>query len=318
MPQCKSQPKERYARQRAMRQGRRALASMTASTSHPQPQCALFSKLPAELRFQIYQLVLSQRADLTQPVDQYALYPMYWPGHTHHTHIDTRLLRTCRLVYCEAHAIPMRSYTHHVGNSMRPWLPHGAIKWLYHMSTQQGAHPYHLHSRFMDLQPCNFWRFLQPHLCWRRITWTVHVPFERDFPDMQEHSCFMGFLAQLVLPATCHEVNLELELKVQSMPSVTQLFDECRTLKLKRADGTALEVDQASSVRYTWKKVRLVQSESGSGSSTPTLDIGTRFHSQRLCWRDDIPRKVCTSYDFLDCLSIRAGPGEIDEIQPLL
>lgn len=108
----------RQERQRRARAVRRALADITPSNSGLQEQSPFFTKLPAEIRFLIFQLLLSQTHDHNRPINIHSISPLYRPGHTYRTKVHTALLLTCRLVYYEAHSIPIRSATHHFRHSL--------------------------------------------------------------------------------------------------------------------------------------------------------------------------------------------------------
>lgn len=173
MPQSKALPKERYARQRRNREVRRALASIHPSNCHPQEQCLFFSKLPAEIRLLIYQHALCQTHDRNRPIDVHSISPLFRPNHTFYTIVSTSLLRSCRLIYHEAHVLPMRSTTHHFRYLGSTSLLYNGSIWLHHMTSQGGADIYHLHDNLIALNVANFSKFLLPHLKWKKVTWTV-------------------------------------------------------------------------------------------------------------------------------------------------
>ncbi|KAK4986415.1 hypothetical protein LTR50_005321 [Elasticomyces elasticus] len=82
----------------------------TLSKCDPQDQSFFFFKLPLELRIEVYEWVFAQYEDQRQPYPDTSYY--YRPGYTAKACIDTRLLLTCRRVWLEGNAIPMRSATH--------------------------------------------------------------------------------------------------------------------------------------------------------------------------------------------------------------
>lgn len=82
------------------RRVRQRLAQINPSNSHSQRQSPLFSKIPPELRNQIFYLSVSQ--DLSRLT---SVHSTCAPG------IRTELLRTCRLIYYETNSIPMQSAT---------------------------------------------------------------------------------------------------------------------------------------------------------------------------------------------------------------
>ncbi|KAI4667534.1 uncharacterized protein J4E79_002223 [Alternaria viburni] len=319
MPQPKSLPKDRYTRQRLARATRRHLASLTPSTSHPQQQSLFFTLLPAEIRFTIYQHVLSQQHDPTRPIDIHSISPLYRPLHTYLTKIDTSLLLTCRLIYIEAHQIPLRSSTHHfryLGSTS--WLYNGDI-WLHHTTSQRGAQLYHLHDNLVALKPSNFTKFLLSHLHWRRITWTICAYLLPPLlAELKERQRLVSTLASLTLPSSCQEVTLEFETRedlLPDWPGLESQIEACRVLGLKKRDGSVLERDDDSAVVYTWR---------GSGHARwGTSEDGVwkekmRYCTTRLCWRARVPRREYASYDFLDCLNVEGdGEGVVESVRRL-
>lgn len=305
MPQSKAAPKERYERQRESRRLRRSLAALTPGDCHPQAQSLIFAALPGELRFMIFQLVLSQQSNSSRPVDFHSISPLWRPGHTHHNVIDFRLLLTCRLVYYEARAIPLRSATHHfryLGSTS--WLYNGDV-WLHHVTKQRGAELYHLHDNLVALSPENFSKFLLPHLHWRRITWTIcGYLFPPILASQRQMDRIAQTLLSLELPASCQEVNLEFETRqdlLQDWPDMRQRIQKCQEIALSKVDGTQLQIDPRYVVRYEWHGSG--EARWGSGGTTRPKHTMLYF-TTRLCWRAPVPRRDYTSYDHLDCLRL--------------
>lgn len=80
--------------------------AMAASNVHAQIQSPLFGGLPGELRNQIFELALEQYDD---PDHMYRGETYYCrPGSLGEKRVDTQLLRTCKRVYQEAKALPLR------------------------------------------------------------------------------------------------------------------------------------------------------------------------------------------------------------------
>jgi hypothetical protein len=205
---------DRHERQRKARAVRRELAEITLDNSKLQEQSLLFSKIPAEIRFLIFQFLLSQTYDYNRPVDVHSISPLYRPGHTHRTKIHTAILLTCRLVYFEAHSIPIRSATHHFRHlGSTSWLYEGDV-WLHHMTKQRGAEVYHLHDNLVALKEGNFTKFFLPHLHWKRVTWTIcSYLWPPILAGYREIDRLAKTLADIDLPASCQEVTLEFEVR---------------------------------------------------------------------------------------------------------
>jgi hypothetical protein len=265
-------PKDRHERQRKARAVRRALAQITPSNSRLQEQSLFFSKLPAEIRFLIFQRLLSQAHDHERPINIHSISPLYRPGHTYRTKIYTAILLTCRIVYYEAHAIPIRSATHHFRHlGSTSWLYEGDV-WLHHITKQRGADVYHLHDNLVALNSKNFTKFFLPHLHWKRVTWTICAYlWPPILAGYREINRLAETLAGIELPTSCQEVNLEFETR-EDVPefreSLQQQVELCQNIGvaaagdaeglhvqpagLRRNDGSILNFDASNSKRYTW------------------------------------------------------------------
>ncbi|KAH6643846.1 hypothetical protein C7974DRAFT_371037 [Boeremia exigua] len=302
---------ERQLRARAIR---RQLSDINPNSTNRQEQSLFFLKLPAEIRFLIYQFLLSQICYSDRPFDNHYLSRLGRPGHTHHTKVHTAILLTCRLVYYEAHTIPMRSATHH------PQYPDYA-DWLNYMTKQQGVDAYHLHDRPFSVDQHSFTRFFQPHLHWKRITWSL---CKRDWPaafsgDYKMIDELTETLAAIELPASCQEVNVEFDFggevpesrQLQArlceklgfgsaelsneQKSIAQPGDSRQSAGLERTDGSRLSFDATHSKQYSWigYKTRDWRSEGN-----------VEFRTIRLCWRARVPERGYMSYDHMDCLNL--------------
>ena len=301
MSSRKAGPRGRCERQRKPREIRRGLAAITPENSHPQAQAWLYSVLPAELRLQIFKLILSQQSDLTRELDDHAYYPHYRLGHTHRTTVDIAL--TCRLVYCEAHTIPLRSATHH---SQALWEDN----WLHRITKQRGADLYHLHDSFVSIFLENFSDYLLLGWHWRRITWTISEPGKEA-----ERAALPSILSGLTLPASCEEVNLELERMedfLHTWPGLLEVVRACRKVTLARRNNTRLEFDENFAPHYKWVGSAYDQWDDCEEEEKRV----TTYHTFRLCWRARIPRREYMSYDHLDCLSLDDRP-EVLKVLPL-
>lgn len=316
----------RHGRQLKARAIRRALADITPSNSMPQRQSSFFSKLPAEVRFLVFQLLLCHNHDHDKSVDINSAKPLYRPGHSFRTKIHTAILLTCRLVYYEAQAIPIRSATHHFWDMASASWDYMGDLWLHHITKQRGADVYHLHDKIVILKRRQFTKFFLPHLYWKKVTWTIctqdRVPFLALFPNPDTHH-IAEILAGIVFPVSCQEVNLELEYmeKERRFCEVLQQQAElCEKIGLtvvedakgqtnivqraglKRSDGSVLCFDSLCSKRYTWFGNLYGESK----------DV--KYRTIRLCWRGMVPRRDYMSYDQIDCLDL-SSLGEYEGIE---
>ena len=318
---------DRQARQCRARAVRRQLADITPDNSRPQKQSPFFSQIPAEIRFIVYQLLLSQVHDHDRPIDIHCISPLYRPGHTHRTKIDTAILLSCRLIYYEAQSIPVRSATHHFRHlGSTSWLYEGDV-WLHHMTKQRGADVYHLHDNLVALKKPNFTKFFLPHLRWKRVTWTIcSYLWPPILAGYREIDRLAETLAGIELPSSCQEVNLEFETREdvpEFIDSLREQIELCKKIGevsddrydertnptrvpnpqqltgLRKSDGSVLRLDFNYSKQFTW----IGSGHARWGTSALIREKETvRYCTTRLCWRAPVPRRDYMSYDSLDCL----------------
>ncbi|KAF5311164.1 hypothetical protein D9619_007825 [Psilocybe cf. subviscida] len=75
-----------------------------------QTDSLLFSKIPPELRNDIFRLILASYDDELAPYDAHK--PYNFPGYRFRRRTDTALLSTCRRIYLEAHDLPVSLNEH--------------------------------------------------------------------------------------------------------------------------------------------------------------------------------------------------------------
>ncbi|KAF2195254.1 hypothetical protein K469DRAFT_6432 [Zopfia rhizophila CBS 207.26] len=320
MGEKKSRKKPRHLRHAALRAARRSLVDITPENSHPQKQSPLFSVLPPELRNKIFEFAVAQCSDHSQPVRKNSW--RYRPGHEFETKTDTALLRTCRLIYYETRTIPLRSTTHHVHSRRTPQGQAVGDHWLFHLSSQQGQHLYHLHDYMTVIGLSSLSKFVTvPHLMWKKVTWTIRASL---WPQWFAHDVAVKLdphidLRTMTFPASCQEVNLELE-TLASMTEQRELLERyakaCRRVRLTRSDVTKLSLDSSSCLEYTW---------TGPPNGSCTINTNTflnhlqndgsdvTLHVIRLCWRSPGSSREYTHYDHLNCLKTElAKTGVMD------
>lgn len=279
---------------------RRGLSAITPANANPQRQSPLFA-IPSEVRNLIFEHAVCQTFDYKRPVSNTS--HSHRPGHEHHKHIDTALLYTCRLVYYETRAIPLLSATHHLYED--PSESHDRRDWdhyLFHLSSQQGMNLYHLHITEWK-SPFTFDTHLQPHLHWRKLTWTLCAS-EWTPLEMADHFNVAKALVLAHFPSTCQEVNLEYE-SLENFPKQRQLLrkcaEECRDIQLSRRDGSQLFVDESYSLEYTWEGTTWRPNIRGNNFWEGDY-VSATYHVIRLCWRDGVPEREYMHYDRSNCL----------------
>lgn len=146
---------------------RHQLQAINPSNSHPQRQSPLWSKLPPEIRNQIFTLAVSQHLDLSRPYLKNSWY--YRPGYTHAFRIYTDLMSTCRLAYWETNAIPLSTST------LPVWEDRGPVdapQWRFGQFTAKNtALMNHVH--FFVRRPNGHWCIQIPQFRPKRITVTI-------------------------------------------------------------------------------------------------------------------------------------------------
>ncbi|GME40885.1 hypothetical protein BKCO1_8000147 [Neofusicoccum parvum] len=151
----------------ARRSLRQQLRAISPSNSHPQRQSPLWSKLPPELRNEIFTLAVSQHYDLSRPYLKNSWY--YRPGYTHAFRVYTDLLLTCRLAYWETNAIPLSTATLPIWEDRGPA---DAPQWRFgEWTANNTALLNHVH--FFVRRPNGHWYKPVPQFRPNRITVTI-------------------------------------------------------------------------------------------------------------------------------------------------
>jgi hypothetical protein len=96
----------------------------------PQAACPLFARLPAEIRLQIFALVLTASDDTSRPYRTGAYY--HRPGYRFPHLVDTAVLLTCRAIYLEAYLLPARQ------NELVWWGENGPLHAYTKVATHEG------------------------------------------------------------------------------------------------------------------------------------------------------------------------------------
>lgn len=88
-----------------------------------QENCVLFTKLPAEVRYRVFELVLSACDDYDAPYREDRVY--YRPGYHFRQKLHLELLRTCKAIYQEARLLPVATNEHTFWLFGGPWAQFG-------------------------------------------------------------------------------------------------------------------------------------------------------------------------------------------------
>ncbi|OCK83006.1 hypothetical protein K432DRAFT_292037 [Lepidopterella palustris CBS 459.81] len=258
---------------------RRRLAGITPLNCHAQRQSPLFSVLPPELRNQIFELAVSQYDDLSRPYRENAYW--YRPGHHYEPRTDTRLLRTCRLVYYETCVIPMRSATHHV------YFEHGISvpNYFFHFARKEQENIYHLHI-FTNFRQYEL-RFIQNlltglRLHWKRITMTVRTTDWLTWDDGGSARDMEKNLKTLILPDSCKEFVLEFEAPATRKTERDQRISGAATWEFKAQSGAVFTTEASRIAISTWTGSADINGVHW-GVHSPGTTI--EYHVSKLTWR---------------------------------
>ncbi|KAF2268469.1 hypothetical protein CC78DRAFT_613175 [Lojkania enalia] len=286
----KALEKPRHERHLRFRADRRCLESIDLSNSHLQEQSPLFSVLPPEIRNVIFEYAVCQYVDYSSPINLRS--GICHIGHEHHLAIDTNLLRTCRLIYYETHAIPIRSTTYHIRSLQTRMSDHR----LHHISSQQGQHLYHLHDMCVRPDSTQLSRFIRsPHLQWKRISYTIWSGLNTPWTT-SSLTMLLNTLEGVKFPASCQEVNVELETVEEDQQHV--VFAHNQQLiwgsSLLRTDASSMQYSPEGSREFVW----LEPARQVHRSIVPQFN----YYTYRLCWRAAGSMREWEVYDHVDCL----------------
>ncbi|KAK7532538.1 hypothetical protein BKA81DRAFT_409914 [Phyllosticta paracitricarpa] len=261
-PTTRSKKASATGQQTTPRNTRRALISLDLSHAHHQQQSPLWSKLPAEIRNQIFELAVSQHLDSSRPYPDDSFYRR--PGYTHAFRVCTALLQTCRLAWAETRSIPMRSATIPIwessarGPSAR-LRPHGITSRSFSPRSSaltaanvRDLQHVHFFPQLYYFESHDFARlFASPRFQPRRITITIrHTDWwwwEND-EDLHVRS------VNLTLPAVTEELVIEFETLVRKKHQLDPIVDHWRRSEIfsRRGDNAIFSAHNDQPKEWTW------------------------------------------------------------------
>jgi hypothetical protein len=248
-------PSKRRANTRRIRH---ELTQISPANANSQRQSPLFSKIPPEIRNQIFTLAVSQHDDKER-----LNFSGYCPDYVYENtcwqycrKTCTELLRTCRLVYYETNAIPMSSSVHFLpkGFSDFGWGSYGRHRpkvWISHFTSKNVVELDHVHC-FGSPRRFHPWVRL-PQFQPKQITHSVSD--QEWLWNSRDPLCLYNALnlATNLMPVSLQSYSLELYIckptatkdildaqlaKVPDMHSIT--LPDGRELRISRKDTTAL------------------------------------------------------------------------------
>jgi hypothetical protein len=199
---------------RDARQIRHQLKQISPANSYSQIQSPLFSKIPPEIRNQIFTLAVSQHDHVKPrfPSEYWGKYIYEMTGWEYQKRTCTELLRTCRLVYYETNSIPMTSAIHilpkFIPTNHWGFCYDDSKRWINHLTSKNVAEFTHVHC-FGNLCVWHPWIRL-PQFQPRQVTHTV--PSDKWAWEADSPSCLHRGLAKatVVMPVSLQTYTLEL------------------------------------------------------------------------------------------------------------
>ena len=222
-----------------------------------QEQSLFFSKLPAELRDDVYRFALSDYEDIEEAYSDDTCYKR--PGYLAKRRTDTALLRACQRIYLEAWHIPWIVKEHTVYLTSHDRKPEGSqpedlttkLSMVYQAHGESATEMGHLRifAQLYNLEPGTKLQSLLdiPHLNIKCITITIrHTDFwfwERDAPIYIRSD----FVKRCRLPDSVTELRMELESLERRQPQIEEIAQKMRSSwAFRRHDGKLLIVNQGS------------------------------------------------------------------------
>ncbi|KAF4301105.1 hypothetical protein GTA08_BOTSDO10603 [Botryosphaeria dothidea] len=230
---------------------RRGLLAIHPSNSVPQLQSPLWSKLPPEIRNEIFTLAVSQHLDLSRPYPRNSWY--YRPGYTHAFRTYTDLLASCRLAYWETNAIPLSTATLPVWEDRGP---PDAPKWKFAEFTARNTTLLN-HVHFFVRRPNGHWYTPLPQFRPRRITVTIRhtswYGWPNDKPLMVLDTWRSGLCTPNVkFPSCLEELVIEFETLQRKKDQLDKIINtKAKNWSFNLEDGAVLS--PSSPPKYsTW------------------------------------------------------------------
>jgi hypothetical protein len=213
---------------------RQKLARIDPSNSNAQRQSPLFSKIPPEIRNQIFKLSLSQ--DLSSITSTFL--GTRAPG------IHTALLSTCRLIYYETNSIPMRSAAIFCGDG----FGERAITWFSQLTRKNVAEMNHVYG-YMGYGYLLLERVVNlPQFRPKHVTFSIPQPSWKPLLLDQQRNYMTSFfppdVGHRMLPDSLETVTYEFKAQPQFVKDLVKkiksfAFDE---QSLTREDGRGLSI----------------------------------------------------------------------------
>lgn len=243
----------RRERRIAARKARRSLTEISPLNSHPQMQSPLFSVLPPEIRNQIFELAVSEYEDTTRPYDSRADY--YRPDQCFPKVINADLLLTCRRVYYETNAIPMRNATHclWLDATSRFQDPHRTPLQFESLTRKQQTELSHVHV-FTSFY-CPELKALVSRQQFRPKHLTITVSWNFDWGPPGDDVVLMSSGTGLELaddakfPDELEDLKIEFEGLERWKSELDELLKRVIRWRFELRDGTKMVPDEATDVR---------------------------------------------------------------------
>lgn len=284
------------------RKVRQRLAEINPSNASPQLRSPLFNTLPPEIRNIIFKFALSAYLlELDCPCSQGNCLPWHQSpiAQGYKPRIDTNLLLTCRLVYYETAALPMRLTTLHVSGRCE-W---DAFRMLLNRFTSSNVHYFHdihlLGGGYEDEIPFGWSTiFSHPNFQPNHLTFVQSRSLNPE-PRLESSELFIAEGEPIMWPLSLQTLNLEVIQRgscsiTKSIHTLHQMFP----IRLCLGNGHMLTQRKEASLLElcphqpeTWQKIQfharieLVRDSMGDQVATkspPHLITLRSFEQQRV------------------------------------
>lgn len=247
-------PAERKRKQLATRETRHSLAKISPENSHGQLQSPLFGVLPPELRNEIFSLVCTQYEDRRRPFPDNAFY--YRPGHTAYKRVDTALLLTCRRIYYETKALPLRLATIEIYYPKHRGPPGFVMPNLSRYTRKNIDDFQHVH---FFIQECwlrshiiNFWTNI-PAFRPKKLTFTIRYSDWSNWEGGEGPRLDLNGIKDSLLPEGLEDLFMEFETSQNHQDELDRLVTRIAQIEFNSRDARTFSTVGSSPQVSSWR-----------------------------------------------------------------
>ncbi|KAF2254503.1 hypothetical protein BU26DRAFT_514403 [Trematosphaeria pertusa] len=253
----------------------RELRNIDLTTMHDQSQSPLFSKIPPEIRNEIFDLALQEYIDPNKLYGRETYFSR--PGFEGRKRVDTALLRTCKRVYEETRAVPLGNlelcfYLGNKGREPQEYIEvgppsqeisvHPFFKEMWpeqckridriHVFAQMYALHLGLNNLFQNKR-----QFIAPSTITITIRYTDWWWWEYAYPIYPIRSDRFIHISAITLPNCVNTIVVEFETSEKKEKQLEKVVGEILQRRVywtwMRKDGSKLAIKDADEEVRTWK-----------------------------------------------------------------